>query len=238
MLSALSSMNSTRDGSTPIRAAQISYARGSGLATPNTALFRIPPAALSFWISSRWKCDNAVVIPGFANESRTVHVDASGDLAYTRGTFQARLTSPDGKPVTMANAIDQFYPYTIVHDYYGVHVWPENMGYVPLPRFGGQPGEKVVGDGAAHQRGVKRFQIIENVGQRFFHPFRRNFHVKPVRADRSAHRVFEAVEHCIEGAGEFPQLGGRFFQLRLAQNPSALQVADEERRVAVRHRRR
>ena len=46
---------------------------------------------------------------------------------------------PDGKPVTMANAIDQFYPYTIVHDYYGVHVWPENMGYVPLPRFGGKP---------------------------------------------------------------------------------------------------
>jgi uncharacterized protein (TIGR02246 family) len=39
-------------------------------------------------------------IPGFANASRTVHVDASGDLAYTRGTFQAQLTSPDGKPVT------------------------------------------------------------------------------------------------------------------------------------------
>ena len=39
-------------------------------------------------------------IPGFANDSRTVHVDASGDLAYTRGTYVTRLSSPDGKPVT------------------------------------------------------------------------------------------------------------------------------------------
>jgi uncharacterized protein YdaL len=46
---------------------------------------------------------------------------------------------PEGKPLTQANAIDQFFPYTIAHDYYGVHVWPENMGYVPLPRVGGKP---------------------------------------------------------------------------------------------------
>ena len=43
----------------------------------------------------------------------------------------------DGQPMTAANSIDQFFPYTIAHDYYGVHVWPENLGYVPLPRFGG-----------------------------------------------------------------------------------------------------
>jgi Uncharacterized protein conserved in bacteria (DUF2334) len=43
----------------------------------------------------------------------------------------------DGQPMTPPNAIDQFFPYTIGYDYYGVHVWPENLGYVPLPRFGG-----------------------------------------------------------------------------------------------------
>lgn len=45
---------------------------------------------------------------------------------------------PEGVTITQANAIDQFFPYTITHDYYGVHVWPENMGYVPLPRYGGK----------------------------------------------------------------------------------------------------
>jgi uncharacterized protein YdaL len=44
----------------------------------------------------------------------------------------------DGKPETPANAIDQFFPYTITYDYYGVYVWPENLGYVPLPRHGGK----------------------------------------------------------------------------------------------------
>jgi uncharacterized protein YdaL len=38
-----------------------------------------------------------------------------------------------------ANAIDQFFPYTIAYDYDGVYVWPENLGYVPLPRYGGKP---------------------------------------------------------------------------------------------------
>lgn len=45
----------------------------------------------------------------------------------------------EGAPMTPANAIDQFFPYTIAHDYYGVHVWPENLGYVPLPSHGGTP---------------------------------------------------------------------------------------------------
>lgn len=43
----------------------------------------------------------------------------------------------DGAPMDAPNAIDQFFPYTIVHDHYGVYVWPENLGYVPLPRHGG-----------------------------------------------------------------------------------------------------
>jgi uncharacterized protein YdaL len=36
-----------------------------------------------------------------------------------------------------AGVIDQFFPYTIVRDNHGVHVWPENLGYVPLPSAGG-----------------------------------------------------------------------------------------------------
>lgn len=46
----------------------------------------------------------------------------------------------DGRPPATENIIDQFFPYTIVNDYYGLHVWPENVGYVPLPRHGGNPG--------------------------------------------------------------------------------------------------
>jgi uncharacterized protein YdaL len=36
-----------------------------------------------------------------------------------------------------ASIIDQFFPYTIARDIDGVHVWPENLGYVPLPGQGG-----------------------------------------------------------------------------------------------------
>lgn len=43
------------------------------------------------------------------------------------------------QPVTPQNAIDQFFPYTIFHDHHGFHVWPENLGYVPLPAEGGTP---------------------------------------------------------------------------------------------------
>ena len=36
------------------------------------------------------------------------------------------------------SVVDQFYPYTILRDYDGVHVWPENLGYLPLPKRGGE----------------------------------------------------------------------------------------------------
>jgi peptidoglycan/xylan/chitin deacetylase (PgdA/CDA1 family) len=45
----------------------------------------------------------------------------------------------EGRPITPENAIDQFFPYTIFHDYYGFHIWPENLGFVPLPTEGGTP---------------------------------------------------------------------------------------------------
>lgn len=37
-----------------------------------------------------------------------------------------------GRPYSRNNTTDQFFPYTIFHDYYGLHVWPENLGYLPL----------------------------------------------------------------------------------------------------------
>jgi uncharacterized protein YdaL len=46
----------------------------------------------------------------------------------------------DGRPPALENIVDQFFPYTIVNDYYGLYVWPENLGYIPLPRHGGKPG--------------------------------------------------------------------------------------------------
>jgi uncharacterized protein YdaL len=40
------------------------------------------------------------------------------------------VDSPDGtKPTTG----DQFFPYTIYKDHYGQYVWPENLGFVPIP---------------------------------------------------------------------------------------------------------
>lgn len=45
----------------------------------------------------------------------------------------------EDRPIAPQNAIDQFFPYTIYRDYQGSHVWPENLGYVPLPRHGGTP---------------------------------------------------------------------------------------------------
>jgi len=44
----------------------------------------------------------------------------------------------DERPISPANTIDQFFPYTIVRDYHGFYVWPENLGYVPLPFHGGK----------------------------------------------------------------------------------------------------
>jgi uncharacterized protein YdaL len=44
-----------------------------------------------------------------------------------------------GEPMVPANKIDQFFPYTIVKDHDGYFVWPENLGYVPLPQPGEQP---------------------------------------------------------------------------------------------------
>jgi uncharacterized protein YdaL len=43
----------------------------------------------------------------------------------------------EGRPPSAVNTIDQIFPYPIVHDYYGMYVWPENLGYVPLPEHGG-----------------------------------------------------------------------------------------------------
>jgi hypothetical protein len=46
---------------------------------------------------------------------------------------------PEGKSIAPENKIDQFFPYTIVKDHDGYFVWPENLGYVPLPQPGEQP---------------------------------------------------------------------------------------------------
>jgi uncharacterized protein YdaL len=44
----------------------------------------------------------------------------------------------DGLPLNAPNTLEQFFPYTIYRDYYGAHIWPENLGYVPMPQRGGQ----------------------------------------------------------------------------------------------------
>jgi len=42
----------------------------------------------------------------------------------------------EGRPYSRANTVDQFFPYSIANDYHGNFVWPENLGYVPLPEPG------------------------------------------------------------------------------------------------------
>ncbi len=39
----------------------------------------------------------------------------------------------EGRSYSRAHTVDQFFPYTIFNDYHGLHIWPENLGYVPLP---------------------------------------------------------------------------------------------------------
>jgi uncharacterized protein YdaL len=43
----------------------------------------------------------------------------------------------EGRPYSRANTVDQFFPYAIVNDYHGLYIWPENLGYLPLPTPGG-----------------------------------------------------------------------------------------------------
>jgi uncharacterized protein YdaL len=75
------------------------------------------------------------VTPHYAASPLALHV-----IHDNFGRILQRMTYyVEGRPVTPANAIDQFYPYTIESDYYGFHVWPENLGYVPLPEHGGTP---------------------------------------------------------------------------------------------------
>lgn len=40
------------------------------------------------------------------------------------------------RPYSRANTVDQFFPYTIVKDYAGLYVWPENLGYLSLDEQG------------------------------------------------------------------------------------------------------
>lgn len=72
-----------------------------------------------------------------------------------------------GRPVAPANTVDQFFPYTIVRDYHGLHVWPENLGYVPLPDAGKgpQPVEEIL-------ERARLNKVVRDAWASFFwHPF-------------------------------------------------------------------
>lgn len=41
--------------------------------------------------------------------------------------------APAADPRTPTAFVSQFFPYTVYKDHYGHHVWPENLGFVPMP---------------------------------------------------------------------------------------------------------
>jgi uncharacterized protein YdaL len=62
--------------------------------------------------------------------------------------------------------VSQFFPYTIFKDHYGQFVWPENLGYVPMPgaEAGGQEPEEIV-------RNARRSRVVRDAWASFFwHP--------------------------------------------------------------------
>ena len=50
--------------------------------------------------------------------------------------------------------VTQFFPYTIIKDHYGQFVWPENLGYVPMPESAA--GDAPADDIAESARGASR----------------------------------------------------------------------------------
>lgn len=71
----------------------------------------------------------AWVTPHYAASSADSLVFAKAfDRTVQRVTY-LQDAEPGAKPVFVA----QFFPYTVYKDHYGQFVWPENLGYVPMP---------------------------------------------------------------------------------------------------------
>src|SRR5436190_407324 len=72
-----------------------------------------------------------------------------------------------GRPYSRNNTTDQFFPYTIFHDYYGLHVWPENLGYLPLSDDGAvmrSPDDMI--------ENARLYKVVRDAWASFFwHPF-------------------------------------------------------------------
>jgi uncharacterized protein YdaL len=61
-------------------------------------------------------------------------------------------------------SVSQFFPYTIYRDHYGQFVWPENLGFVPLPSDDGPGRESIVAD-------ARRARVLRDGWASFFwHP--------------------------------------------------------------------
>jgi uncharacterized protein YdaL len=81
-------------------------------------------------------------------------------------TLQRVCYYPDGKEGPPAPYVTQFFPYTIYKDHYGQFVWPEDLGFVPMP--GSDWGYDTPGDvGEA----ARRAAVVRDAWASFFwHP--------------------------------------------------------------------
>jgi uncharacterized protein YdaL len=52
---------------------------------------------------------------------------------FDRTIQRVRYAFDDAEGLKSGPAVAQFFPYTIFKDHYGQFVWPENLGYVPMP---------------------------------------------------------------------------------------------------------
>lgn len=98
-------------------------------------------------------------------------------------TLQRVCYFPDGKEGPPAPYVSQFFPYTVYKDHYGQFVWPEDLGFVPMP--GSDWGYDTPGDVA---EAARRASVVRDAWASFF------WHPQLAATDGGLERLEELVD--------------------------------------------
>lgn len=98
-------------------------------------------------------------------------------------TLQRVCYFPDGARGPSSPYVSQFFPYTVYRDHYGQFVWPENLGFVPMP--GSDWGYETPADIAESAR---RAAVVRDGWASFF------WHPQLAAADGGLQRLEELID--------------------------------------------
>lgn len=98
-------------------------------------------------------------------------------------TLQRVCYFPDGAEGPPAPFVNQFFPYTVYEDHYGQFVWPEDLGFVPMP--GSDWGFDTPGDPA---QAAARVAVVRDAWASFF------WHPQLAATDGGIERLEELVD--------------------------------------------